>query len=198
MNKLCKTARGLDVFFKIMSWVFAALAVLLVIAAIAIPFGNAVTGQKLGSYILGYNGINVPFNAEGTEALAFIKDARLAFFTAAIVLLVGMAFAWAAIRIIRQILKPMKEGKPFETVVSSKLRTLGILTIVYGVVGIIVNAVGQNILLRALQGVKGEMFTLSVSRSYNMSFILIAAVLFLFSYVFRYGEELQKQSDETL
>jgi hypothetical protein len=31
-----------------------------------------------------------------------------------------------------------------------------------------------------------------------MSFLLVAGVLFLLSYVFRYAEELQKLSDETL
>ena len=30
------------------------------------------------------------------------------------------------------------------------------------------------------------------------SFLVIALLLFLFSYIFRYGEELQKLSDETL
>ena len=32
----------------------------------------------------------------------------------------------------------------------------------------------------------------------DMSFAVVFAVLYLLSYVFRYGEELQKQSDETL
>ena len=32
----------------------------------------------------------------------------------------------------------------------------------------------------------------------DMSFVLLFAILFLLSCVFRYGEELQKQSDETL
>jgi len=32
----------------------------------------------------------------------------------------------------------------------------------------------------------------------NGSYLVLACVLFLLSYIFRYGEELQRESDETL
>lgn len=35
-------------------------------------------------------------------------------------------------------------------------------------------------------------------QTYDVTFIIIAVILFLASYAFQYGEELQQQADETL
>lgn len=40
--------------------------------------------------------------------------------------------------------------------------------------------------------------TYTANYALDGTFILVAALLFLFSFVFQYGEELQRLSDETL
>jgi hypothetical protein len=38
----------------------------------------------------------------------------------------------------------------------------------------------------------------SYNGTFDCSFIIAAVILFLLSYIFQYGEELQRESDETL
>lgn len=52
---------------------------------------------------------------------------------------------------------------------------------------------------KILCGVKIHVVTsVELSASLDTTFLLIAAVFFLLSYIFQYGAELQKLSDETL
>lgn len=46
--------------------------------------------------------------------------------------------------------------------------------------------------------VSEKILHVTVNFNIDLSFIIVAAVLLLMSYVFRYGEELQLMSDETL
>lgn len=106
------------------------------------------------------------------------------------------------IRSVRGILAPMKEGLPFEEGTADHIRTLGWLTVAGGILG----QLGQMIVSgNAIAGYDlGELFLsdkitqVTTGYSFDLSFVIFAAVLFLLSAVFRYGAELQRLSDETL
>lgn len=199
MNKLCRIAKGLDVFFIIAYWICFIFAAVFLAIDIVLLFANKPIAQLgLDAFTYSYNGIQFHFSGEDANSFFFFENGRAAYFIALAMSVVGFVLALLAIRIIRKILKPMKECKPFEAGVSGKFRTLGIFAIIYGVISNLASLVGQQILLNALQGVKGQEFIVSVNRNFDLSFVLVAVMLFLCSYIFRYGEELQKQADETL
>ena len=92
----------------------------------------------------------------------------------------------------------MREGRPFDAGVSGRLRLLGWVSIAWGVVINLYNLLLCGWIGRVLQSLDVGAGTLEMEHVLDGSFLVIALLLFLFSYIFRYGEELQKLSDETL
>lgn len=106
-----------------------------------------------------------------------------------------------SIYIFRKILKPMKNALPFDETVRKNLALLGK---VFSAGGIFINLIrnatitvidehGLDFVMR-YECIEGYI----CSYEFDMIYFFVAAVLFLLSFVFRYGEELQKQADETL
>ena len=116
--------------------------------------------------------------------------------------LVELPVFWMTFSSIRGILAPMKEGRPFDSSIARYLKRLAWLTIVNGILTQII----QNVLTGNTLAVYdlNELFLsdkitgVSVTHSYDLSFLIYALILFLMSFVFRHGTELQKLSDETL
>lgn len=110
--------------------------------------------------------------------------------------------AWYGIRLLRQIVNPMKNGEPFYAGISGNLRKLAIFVVVGGVVDQIFTRIAYSVMLNAYD--IGKLLNTQVVEKYTLnftldfSFVAVAAILFLLAYVFRYGEELQRESDETL
>ena len=99
--------------------------------------------------------------------------------------------------LVRNILKPMKTGQPFSGIVTRNLKYLGWLVLGYACLDVLYEFPGKAWLARmAIDGSVDS--TVSVSHQANLNLFIVAALLFLFSYIFRYGEELQRLSDETL
>jgi len=96
----------------------------------------------------------------------------------------------------------MKEGLPFDESISKNLKNLGILTLIGGGIWSITNVIVDTTTFNAYQInelFRPEMITnVELSVSLDTTFLVIAAVIFLLSYIFQYGAELQKLSDETL
>lgn len=119
------------------------------------------------------------------------------------VLVVGVVFFCYVIKVLRKILAPMIQEKPFVGSVSGDLKKLGwtliIGNVVYGIVQAIVKTMLytsfdiQNLLLS--DKVVGVECTITV---FDVKTILLGVLLFLLSHVFCYGEKLQQQDDETL
>ena len=196
MDKLQKTARGLDVVFKIL----AILAILSIIILIAINvIGLAVGYEKLyepqnAAFIITAGGIRIDAKDLGTpqQIGRFILMLSL---SAAI----GLAAICYGIRIIRHILAPMKKGQPFSQGISGDFKKLGWFVIVYGVVANAFDLFIKNILALQLLPVMADgPVTVGIEHHLDPTFLIIAFILFLCSYIFRYGEELQTLSDETV
>ena len=104
---------------------------------------------------------------------------------------------------IRKLLKPMTQGQPYDGTVSRTLKKLGIGCILICVVVNLFNAlqiqsthaVFFEIVERNLIGVVS-----GIASGFNLQlgYLFIGIVLLVFSLVFRYGEALQVQADETL
>lgn len=196
MEKMKKIARGLDVFCRVIFWFVLVFGVLLVVLDIAL----LVLGPDLlalsnidGKLTLGRN-VSIQLSAGALEQINGVNFWILG--TLSYLLAAGVV-CWV-LRVIRRILTPMREGRPFDAGVSGRLRLLGWVSIAWGVVINLYNLLLCGWIGRVLQGLDVGTGTLEMEHVLDGSFLVIALLLFLFSYIFRYGKELQKLSDETL
>ncbi len=105
-------------------------------------------------------------------------------------------------KLIRVIITPMKEGKPFADTVCKGLKKLAVFALAGGIVNEAVNVAGTVVIYKLydIQSLFASETVTSVSLDFvsNGDFVIFAVVLYFLSYIFKYGEELQNQADETL
>ena len=203
MNNLSTTAKKLDKVLEIAHIVLGALAIACIVgvALIAVAWIFKLDPTMIGT---GYENFDIGF-LELTVASAFAPDKWLVLLQGAITLAVGCRLAYDSRRgvgYIREILHPMTEEKPFDSIVSTNLKKLARLSIHLGILFNIILFSEQiftvfvydlpSLLISEKITHVGGMFQV------DLTFLIYWAALLLLSYVFRYGEELQKLSDETL
>ena len=197
-KKLMKSATVIDRILKILQG-FAIAGV--IVAAIFIPL-TAILGEKI---IADASRLNLGvLDLRLADAKAYLDMADIK--TSIIVMLIGMiltsAAIWYCLRVLREILAPMKEGTPFAAGMAGKVRKLGWTVLIGGFVAEVGHRLSQLFEARAYQIerlLNMEAIT-SVDYNYSISlwFVFAALILFFLSYIFRCGEELQKEADETL
>lgn len=138
--------------------------------------------------------------AEGALPTANVQRWRVAIGLAATAVIVG--FLSYALREVSMLLAPITEGRPFEGGASKRLRKLAFLTLIGGFLYQILESVGDLMLTVGYQVSnlfrEGLVQSVDVNFRLNLTFFFAALLLGLLSFVFRYGEELQRESDETL
>ena len=203
MKKMSETAKKLDVFFRILRICLdvAGVASLVGLGILAVGLIFNLPPEMIGT---GYNSLELGF-IELTLAEGFAPDVKLVLGIAGLNLAMGLACIAAArcgVNCVRGILKPMSEGAPFHGTVSVNLKKLAKISLVLGIAVDAMKGVCQALtaqwygLTELL--VSEKITAVSLNYSYDLTFLAVSAVLMLLSYVFRYGEELQKLSDETL
>ena len=203
MNNLSNTAKKLDKIFEIAYIVLGALAIACIVgvALIAVAYVLKLDPAMIGT---GYENFDIGF-LELTVADDYTPDKWLVLLQAAITLLVSCRLMYESRRgvgYIREILLPMKEEKPFDSIVSTNLKKLAKLSIVLGILYniILLSELIMTVFVYDLPGLLVSEKIASVSGMFqvDLTFLIYWAVLLLLSYVFRYGEQLQQLSDETL
>ena len=203
MNNLSNTAKKLDKVFEIVHVVFGALAIacLVGVALIGIAYVLKLDPAFIGT---GYEKFDLGF-VELEVAPAFAPNKWLVLAQAAFTLLVSCRLFYDGRRgvgYIREILKPMIVEKPFDSIVSTNLKKLARLSIVIGFLWNI-NILAEQIMMVFVYGLPdlliGEkILHITANFRIELSFLICWVILVLLSYVFRYGEQLQQLSDETL
>lgn len=203
MNNLSNTARKLDKVLEIAHIVFGALAIACIVGVVMIAAAYVL---KLDPSMIGtgYENFDVGF-LELTVAESYAPDKWMILLQAAITLAVSCRLMYDARRgvgYIREILNPMKEEKPFDTIVSTNLKKLARLSINLGILGNII-ILSEQILTVFVYDLPGLLVSDKITHvggmfQVDLTFLIYWAILLLLSYVFRYGEELQQLSDETL
>ena len=197
-KKLMKSATVIDRILKILQG-FAIAGV--IVAAIFIPL-TAILGEKI---IADASRLNLGvLDLRLADAKAYLDMADIK--TSIIVMLIGMiltsAAIWYCLRVLREILAPMKEGTPFAAGMAGKVRKLGWTVLIGGFVAEVGYRLSQLFEARAYQIERLLNMEAIASVDYNYSvslwFVFAALILFFLSYIFRCGEELQKEADETL
>ena len=203
MNNLSTTARKLDKVFEIAHIVLGALAIACIVgvALIGTAYVLKLDPSMIGA---GYEELDIGF-LELTIAESYAPDKWMVLFQAAVTLLISCRLFYdgrKGVGYIREILRPMKEEKPFDSVVSTNLKKLAALSIHLGIfyniiilseqiISVFVYDLPSLLISEKITHV-GGMFQI------DLTFLIYWAILLLLSYVFRYGEQLQQLSDETL
>ena len=197
-KKLMKSAAVIDRILKILQG-FAIAGV--IVAAIFIPL-TAILGEKI---IADASRLNLGvLDLRLADAKAYLDMADIK--TSIIVMLIGMilvsAAIWYCLRVLREILAPMKEGTPFAAGMAGKIRKLGWTVLIGGFIAEVGRRLSQLFEARAYQIERLLNMEAIASVDYNYSvslwFVFAALILFFLSYIFRCGEALQKEADETL
>jgi hypothetical protein len=203
MDKLTSTARKIDIVFKIADIMLkiAFVACLVCIGIVTVGKVFNLPDEMIGTVdqLLEFGPLTL------TVADSFTPDFDRMLIQAAAMLALGAACSFIGIlcvKTVRAILAPMKEGKPFASEISKNLRKLGWLSLVLGVAVQVMEAVSLFSLfivqdMEALL-ISEKITHVDVNASFDLSVLIIPAVFFLLAYVFKYGEQLQTLSDETL
>ena len=133
------------------------------------------------------------------ETSYFIEGIILEFLSAASGLIVNVFLAYT----LGKLLKPMTQGQPYDGTVSRALRKLGAACILIGIVRNVISYLQAARAIGTLREIKRLFLTVTVTEidagfGIQLGYLFIGVMALVFSLVFRYGEELQVQVDETL
>ncbi len=201
-EKMIKTAKALDKVFRVLRIIIAVCAVSFVVifgvfTVIYVVNPDAAgfstdTSVVLGALTLDFAEGVVPSNA----------DILIHGWTEIVPIGVFVFLIWYALGIFRKILKPMTEGNPFSPAVSREIRKLAFVSLIIGVLQSVVSYIQAVNAIHIFE--LSSLFNSSQIQSvtayfeFDVSWVIVFFVLLLVSYIFNYGEELQKLSDETL
>ena len=114
----------------------------------------------------------------------------------------SLALSVCALKLVLRILRLMADGRPFDGTVSANLKWLGWVTLAGVAVHYVMDGVSaaMDVSMFDLDQIfRPDMVKgVTIQNTDSLSCLLIPIMIFLLSYVFRYGGELQRQSDETL
>ena len=196
-TKLIRSTKVIDRLLRVLSgFLKAGIIVCCVFFALLFIFGEKIVSDA--SY-LDFGRLTIALNAAFVPGFDDLKwGIALALVCAAI----GCCAALYIVGVIRSILKPMLDGRPFEEGTADKIRKLAFISLIGGAVIEICRNLSIWIELHAYD--LGTLFDhaavtgFTVNYTFNAGFVVIAVLLFVLSHIFRCGETLQRESDETL
>ena len=193
-----KTSRIIGKIIDILFWVVVTVGAIAVIAAAALLIAGKAgilsesqqISLTLGDYKLVLAG--APTSWQWTVLCLLLLGK---------ILILGSAFCYM-LKVLQRIFRPMSQGKPFDLSISAALKKLAYAALFFGIARFALESIAQAVVYDAFE-IPGlfspeRVASCSVSVVGDGSFIVVFAVLLLLSHVFRYGEELQRLSDETL
>lgn len=206
MEKMSKTAKVLDVICKVLFWVHLAACVILCLAVIfgAVQmFMQITSGQADGVITVMSVQLDQVVFELAEEAWSLAKNGReVLWIFSLLIAAISVGASCYGLAVIRRILAPMKEQRPFAETVSRDLKKLGWFTILVGAVNSVMEVAMDTAVFRyydfSTLFLSDKITGVSVETTIDLTFLIVAAVVFLLSYIFRYGASLQQLSDETL
>ena len=200
MEKLTKTARVLHKIVRILyrlgivGTIVTAVALVLITLLPADSLRQAVSSADM-TIELGTAELHL------SRILEPIGDIRL-FLCAVFGVATASLALVCALKLVLRILRLMADGRPFDGTVSANFKRLGWVTLAGVAVHYVMDGVdaAMDVSMFDLDQIfRPDMVKgVTIQNTDSLSCLLIPIMMFLLSYVFRYGEELQRQSDETL
>lgn len=199
-NKRMKNlASTFDTIAKVAGEIFRAVGIVCAVMAVLVAIFGEKMIANMGEVSLELGFVKLFLSDSVAANTGFMN----AYVIIGLVTVLAVCFAiFFASRILRSVLAPMKEGRPFEAEVSVGLRKLAWVTLACGALTEIMHVVEGVILSHAyeLESILSSDAVARVELNYtfDFGFLLIFAVIMFLSYVFSYGQKLQQESDETL
>lgn len=202
MEKLMKTSKTVDNFLKIIFWLMLVAGMLLIVGVGIFRVAKLVEKPDAEYAVItsiGVGNVELKFEEEQVIELKYVTAEMI---IVSVTVLLSIAIVCYIVSILRKILAPMIIGQPFAGTVSKDLKKLGIVVIVGGIGMDVLHAVletavfymhdvVQLFLSDVVSGIK-------VQNTIDLTGVLVGVLVLMLSHVFRYGEELQQQADETL
>ena len=199
-DNIIKSAKVVDKILKILQgFMIAGIIVSLIFVPLTLIFGERVVVD--GEQTLTVGALSIDFSGDLKQFLD-VGRVKLSVVLMLVTTAVASAAGWFCLRVLRGVLAPMKEGEPFARGVGAKIRTLGWTSLIGG--GLV--EIGRTLIeIFGLSGydldalfVHGPITGVELHFTLNLWFVVLALVLFFLSYVFRCGEDLQREVDELL
>ena len=197
-NKMTRVAKNLDIFANVGGKVTAGAGfVCVAVAVLTLIFG----GEMFSS---GAITLDLDFVKLHLKNDTFVNEQFLKLYVVAATLggsIICFLVSYIC-KLVRRILAPMKDGRPFEAGISENLKKIGLAVLVGGFLSE-ATGIGARLLLTKAYSIGALFSTVAIGKiefvyTMNFDFVLLACVIFFLSYVFAYGQKLQQESDETL
>lgn len=205
MDKMIKLARFLNKVFRVFRKIIIIFAIFIVLLLIILTViqtestdGNLFNTSNSTTFVdLG------PITVKFVQGYSLDLSNTLTFaWFMAVIWVPTIGVIYYALGLIQKILTPMAEGSPFYPSIGVYIRKLSFACLALGIM--------QNIMqfLEVLFAIyvydlyesiwNTQVASVTANFTFDIGFIVVFFILLLLSYVFSYGEELQKLSDETL
>lgn len=198
MEKMINSAKFFHTFVKVGYAIFNAAAWICGVVAVLIWFLPKSAFQE-GEEMLSFGPVTITRITDGVLAPEWV---RLGVFEILLVAFAVFVFICFVLRVVRRILEPMSQGQPFRENVADDIKKLAWICLIGGLVVEIVKTVGialqlgrQDLMVYFNPAMVSKV---EVEYSFSTWYIWVFALLMLMSHVFRYGQQLQQLSDETL
>lgn len=206
MDKLMKTAKKLDTFFKVLQKIIKITMIVVVCVLGVLTIANMVNPDAIIGN--GFYSVDIgPITIDLTESYSPEDNNMVLTYAWIEIGLVAIAVVavYYALGQVRKILQPMSEGNPFHPTVSMNIRKVAYASIVLGVVANVASYIETFHAIKMIDSInllehvnEGTIQSITANFNIDLTFLVVFFILLLMSYIFRYGEELQQQVDETL
>lgn len=206
MNHMSKTARLLDKLCVFLYWTLILTVAAAIVAVIFLTVNYLRTGAFLKLDLLNllhFGNLNVML-APGALREALLPGFEPWLLVLFLLVPAALWIYFLMVSTVRNILKPFINRTPFQETVAKNLSRLAALLVINAVLSVVGTLIVDHMVRHFLDlnklFVTGQQL-LSVgweNSSIEAAPFIFAAVLFLLSKVFQYGQELQTLSDETL
>ena len=197
-DKMMKTARNFDIGAKVVGGIMGVTSIVMVVFAVLVLILKDKLFQQ-GSLSLDMEFATVYL----TDAYQVVNDG-IVLHGVVVLLLLAVIFLVISYgcKLVWRILAPMCEGRPFEESVPANLRKIA-WTVLAGGLLMEINKLVDWIFYEKHFPLE-KLFAANVvekveySHTIDFGFVFAGCMILLLSYVFAYGQQLQKESDETL
>lgn len=197
-KKFLKAAKNWDTVVKICSGIIRAAGIVCMVFALLV----LILGERMyvpGSFSLDLDFIKLYLADDCLTEGGWIRLYVLTSLISAAALCFIAAYG---IGQLRDILAPMKAGRPFEASIPRKLRCIA-WAILAGGFTVQISALAERFILTKAYPMEQIFSSAVISKieySYAMDFgfVVVFCIMIFLSYVFSYGQKLQQESDETL
>ena len=200
MEKLMKTSKTLDNILRIVYKLMQVAGIILLVSigiCIVAQFVDKLPMAELTS--VSVSDVELTFKE---PMLIDSSKAVIEMVVTLVVALLVIGITCYMIKLLRKVLAPMIVGQPFDGTVSKNIKKLGIAVIVNGLAIDIAESVMSSMAFYmydiAELVLSDNISKIMVNSEVSLDSVLVGVLVIILSHVFRYGEQLQQQADETL